>query len=47
MGMLLLFVHYFAWLSERMDDRVREVKLVLLTATKEGAAVDAMDGEMH
>ena len=43
MGMLLLFVHYFAWRSERRDDRVREVTLVLLTATKEGAADDAME----
>ena len=43
MGLLMLFVHYFAWLSERMDGRARQVKLVLLTATKEGAAVAGME----
>ena len=45
MGLLMLFVHYFAYLRERRDRRVQRVKLLLLTATKEpgDCVVDAIE----
>ena len=39
---MILFVHYYIFLRQRGDPRVRNVKLLLLTATKEGPVVEAI-----
>ena len=44
MGLIIFFVHYYIFLREREDKRVQNVKLLLLTATKEGPVVDAIEG---
>ena len=43
MGLIIFFVHYYIFLRERDDRRVQNVKLLLLTATKEGPVVDAIE----
>ena len=40
---MIFFVHYYIVLCQREDRRVRNVKLLLLTATKEGPVVDAIE----
>ena len=40
---MILFVHYYIFLRQRGDPRVRNVKLLLLTATKEGPVVEAIE----
>ena len=40
---MIFFVHYYIFLRQREDRRVRNVKLLLLTATKEGPVVDAIE----
>ena len=40
---MIFFVHYYIFLRERDDRRVQNVKLLLLTATKEGPVVDAIE----
>ena len=41
-ALMILFVHYYIFLRQRDDPRVRNVKLLLLTATKEGPVVEAI-----
>ena len=43
MGLIIFFVHYYIFLRETDDRRVQNVKLLLLTATKEGPVVDAIE----
>ena len=43
MGLIIFFVHYYIFLRVRKDRRVQNVKLLLLTATKEGPVVDAIE----
>ena len=43
MGLVIFFVHYFIYLRKQGDRRVENVKLLLLTATREGPMVEAME----
>ena len=42
-GLVIFFVHYYIFLRERGDRRVKTVKLLLLTATREGPMVEPME----
>ena len=42
-GLVIFFVHYYIFLRERGDRRVKTVKLLLLTATREGPMVEAIE----
>ena len=41
--MVIMFVYYYVYLVKQKDARVANVKLLLLTATKEGPVVDAIE----
>ena len=42
-ALFLLFFHFYAYLWKRNDARVRHVKLLLLTATRQGKIVDDIE----
>ena len=42
-GLIVFFVHFYIFLRKSNDKRVQNVKLLLLTATKEGPVVEAIE----
>ena len=41
--MVIMFVYYYVYLVQQKDARVANVKLLLLTATKDGPVVEAIE----
>ena len=45
-GLLMLFVHFFAYLHENNDNRTQHVKFLLVTATRGGCSVEAIENRL-